>query len=184
MPSTDAAASSASCRRGPAHAHLVPRVRAPTKGKVTNMTTRKKNTIETLEAKLELLVAGLEKCFPKGDALVIGGERFTPTKLAAKVKGHIAPFKAARAAHKHLTECVQAREAKQPALDVLLEDAERFLSGYFGAESQSLKDFGFTPKKKRAKLTGEELAARTAKARATRDAHKGSKTPPPTKPSP
>ncbi len=63
-----------------------------------------------------------------------------------------------------------AEQAAQAQVGPILLAFKRLVLAAFANATQTLADFGLTPPKARAPLTAEQLAARAAKAKATRAA--------------
>jgi hypothetical protein len=115
------------------------------------------------------LISGTQKHFPSG-SFTLGNVAYTTTTLVQALQGLASAITAVNAARVSLKDAVAALDKAEPSMAPLLRDYTKFLQSAFSTAAQQLADFGLQPPKARTPLTSEQLAARTAKSRATRAA--------------
>ncbi len=134
----------------------------------TNKTTRL--------ARLNQLIAGIQKYFMTLAAIQLGGKSYTPADLVTMLQGCIAAVqKASNSKAAYLADVQLERNANEQIAPVL-RYLKAFVIAQFGDtqdSSQKLEDFGLTPRKVRPKnvqvkaQAAEKLVA-TRKARGTK----------------
>ena len=124
-----------------------------------------------MQAKLQALSKGLRTALQPTDTIVVAGTTTTAGKAADDVDAELAFFTNTDAAHTAYEKVKQARDAETPATLAHVEAVEIGLRARLGTQNPDLTQFGLTPKRKRAKLTAEELVKAQAKASATRAEH-------------
>jgi hypothetical protein len=129
------------------------------------------------------LTAGMKASFDPKAALVLKGETHTIAELIGMLDARVAaaaPVAAAKDAWQALVDKERTLiEQTQPVIDAL----RQYLVIVNGDKPGALTKFGIATHTRRA-LTSEQLAARTQKARATRDAKKQKATHAPASPTP
>jgi hypothetical protein len=102
--------------------------------------------------------------------LTIGNAAYTPASIVQILQGLADVYARVDAAHVSVTDLVSEQRATESKVAPFLRDYTKFLRGTFGAGATLLADFGLQPPKARTPLTGEQVVARSAKAKATRAA--------------
>ena len=120
-------------------------------------------------AHVQALIAGTTKHLPNG-SFTFGGTAYTATSLVQVLQGLAGAMTARDAAQASAKDALAAEKAVQAQVSPILLAYKRFLLLTFANATQTLADFGLTPPKARKPLTSEQLAARAAKAKATRAA--------------
>jgi hypothetical protein len=121
-----------------------------------------------MQAKLQALSKGLRTVLQPTDTIDVAGTSTPAGKAADDVDAELARFTATDAAHTAYEKVKQARDAATPATLAHFEALEAGLRAKLGVSNPDLTQFGLKPKKKRAKLTAQELVEAQAKANATR----------------
>jgi len=118
---------------------------------------------------LQALSTGLQLHLPNG-TFTIGSAPYTTASLITLLKSLIDAITAVNSAEATAKDAVAKLNAlKVSAVPVLLA-LRRILVAMYSGTTQTLTDFGITPPKAHAPLTAAQLAARAAKAKATRAA--------------
>jgi hypothetical protein len=120
-------------------------------------------------ARVQGLILGIQKHFPNG-TLTFGNVTHTTATLVQTLQGLADAIAAVNAARVNAKVASAALTTMEPDATPLVGDLTRFIEVTFGNAPQQLSDFGLQPPKARKQLTAEQLAARTAKAKATRQA--------------
>lgn len=133
-----------------------------------------KQTFPTgLELKIETAIAGLLSHLPAGTTqLTVGGVTYQVADLVKHAEELVQPWRDIRGARSVVRQVIAARPVDEPKLRTFAEDLKYSLSTLLGRESEELRHFGFTPVRRRRKLTAEEQVAKAEKANETREAHK------------
>jgi hypothetical protein len=118
-------------------------------------------------AHVQALVAGTTKHLPNG-SFTFGGTVYTAASLIQVLQGLASAMTARDAAQAGAKDALAAEHAAETQVSPILLAYKRFLLLTFANATQTLADFGLTPAKARTPLTTEQLAARNAKAKATR----------------
>lgn len=121
-----------------------------------------------VSARLQALIAGLQKHFPTG-SFTIGNVPYTTAALVQLFTGLMQAIAAANTAHSALTDAVAAMKATKAQVYPVVTGLRRILVGMYSGATQTLADFGIEPKA-RTPLTVEQKAAAKAKRDATRKA--------------
>ncbi len=129
-------------------------------------TTSKLTKAETL-ALVQALIAGTEKHFPNG-SFTLGSTTYPAASLIQVLQGLINAMTARNAAEASAKDAVAAEHATQTQVAPIILAYKRLVLLTFTNATATLADFGLTPPKARTPLTTEQLAARKAKAAATR----------------
>jgi hypothetical protein len=120
-------------------------------------------------AQLLALIAGTQKHLPNG-SFTIGGTVYTTASLIQVLQTLVNAMTARIAAATGAKDALVTEQATQKTVGpIALAYKNLVLAAYTNA-SQTLSDFGLTPRKVPAPLTTEELAAKAAKSKATRAA--------------
>jgi hypothetical protein len=130
------------------------------------------NTIQTKAAALafvQALIAGTLKHFPSG-SFTLGNVTFTTASLVQLFQNLAASMTALNVAQTNAKDALAATQALQASVDPVIQAYKRFVLAAFSNATQTLSDFGVPPPKARTPLTSEQLAAKVAKAKATRAA--------------
>jgi hypothetical protein len=119
-------------------------------------------------SELQLMLQGWQELIPSDSTMTSAGSSLNEAAVLAQLQGYLEAYSALDAG---ATASKQARSQ----VESQLKEAQKYLASlkaavttYFGAGSPQLVKFGLKPKKARPPLTTEQLAVRTAKARATR----------------
>jgi hypothetical protein len=120
-------------------------------------------------ARVQALIAGTTKHFPNG-SLTIGGTVYTAASLIQVLQGLANAMTARNAAEAGAKDALAAEQAAQAQVSPILLAYKRLVLVTYANAAQTLADFGLTPPRARTPLTTEQLAARAAKAKATRTA--------------
>jgi hypothetical protein len=121
-----------------------------------------------LEVKLGAIAKGIQTLLQPGTTYVVSGSTMTGAAMAQLIVAWLAAFSAHEAAVSQETTTLKARKAIEPQARAFCEGFYAFCVNQYGADSVTLKQFGFTPKKPRAKLTSQQQVIASAKATATR----------------
>jgi len=132
------------------------------------MSSQNPDSPGAFERKLTALQNGIQTELPASETYNILGQTYTRDQLAQKTGGYLAASTAAREARSAERTAKQARDRVKPEATEFVNAVHAYLVGRLGETNESLKDFGFTPRKKAAPLTGEERVLKAAKAKATR----------------
>jgi hypothetical protein len=120
-------------------------------------------------AHVQAIIAGTTKHFPNG-SFTIGSTVYTAASLIQVFQGLADAMTARNAAEAGAKDALAAEHAAQTQVGPILLAYKRLVLAAFANTTQTLADFGLTPPKARAPLTTDQLAARAAKAKATRAA--------------
>jgi len=118
-------------------------------------------------AHVQALIAGTTKHFPSG-SFTIGNTTYTSASLILVFQGLANAMLSRNAAESGAKDALKAEQAAQTQTGPIIQAYERLVLAAFANATQTLADFGLTPPKARTPLTVQQLAARTAKAKATR----------------
>jgi hypothetical protein len=140
-----------------------------------SVTTSKASKAATL-ARIQALIAGLQKRFPNG-SFTLGNTAFTTAALVQLFQGLADAIATSNAARASAKEAVAAEQLERAKVSPTMVTLKRVLVATFGNAAPILADFGLEPAKARAPRSSLENAAAAAKAKATRTARgtKGSK---------
>ena len=131
------------------------------------MSTSLKPTKAAALAQVQALIAGTTKHFPTG-SFTIGNTTYTSASLVQVLQGLVNAMLARNAAETGAKDALKAEQATQTQAGPIVRAYERLVLAAFANATQTLADFGLTPPKARTPLTAQQLAARAAKAKATR----------------
>jgi hypothetical protein len=118
-------------------------------------------------AHVQAIIAGTTKHIPNG-SFTFGNTTYTSASLIQVFQGLVSAMQARNAAETGAKDALTAEQAAQAQTVPILRAYERLVLATFASATQTLADFGLTPPKARTPLTAQQLAARAAKARATR----------------
>ncbi|HTB74417.1 MAG TPA: hypothetical protein VK762_14295 [Polyangiaceae bacterium] len=118
-------------------------------------------------AHVQAIIAGTTKHIPNG-SFTFGNTTYTSASLIQVFQGLVSAMQARNAAETGAKDALTAEQAAQAQIGPILRAYERLVLATFASATQTLADFGLTPPKARTPLTAQQLAARAAKARATR----------------
>ena len=130
------------------------------------------NTSKTKAATLaflQALIAGLQKHFP-GGSFTIGNASLATASIVQVLQDLVAAMIAANTAQANARDAVANVRSKAASAAPLIKGLAKLLGTMFAGATQTLGDFGIEPPKARQPLSAEALAARKAKAEATRKA--------------
>lgn len=116
------------------------------------------------------LIAGAMKHFSTVSSLTFGGGAFTPAQVEAFLKTLIDLRTAVDDAKTVAKAKIVAEAAQAPSLRSQMAAFVAFVKATFGNSPDALADFGLEPRKTRAPLTIDQMAAAAAKRAATRAA--------------
>lgn len=100
--------------------------------------------------------------------IVLDGQTFLITDIAAKLADIGAKFQAAEDAGQQYKTALADRTAIEPMAKALCQKVKRALKGTLGPKNQALGKYGIRPAKEPRQLTVQEETVRVAKAKATR----------------
>ncbi len=129
--------------------------------------TNKSTTKAAALAHVQALIAGTTQHFPNG-SFTIGNATYTSASLVQVFQGLANAMLARNTAEAGAKDALAAVQAAEAQVDPILRAYTRLVFAAFANATQTLADFGLTPPKARTPLTSEQLAARAAKAKATR----------------
>jgi hypothetical protein len=118
---------------------------------------------------LQALSTGLQLHLPNG-TFTIGSAPYTTASLITLAKSLTDAITAVNVAEATAKDAVAKLNALKVSAVPVLMALRRILVAMYSGTTQTLTDFGITPPKARTPLTAEQLAAKAAKARATRAA--------------
>ena len=118
-------------------------------------------------AHVQAIIAGTTKHIPNG-SFTFGNTTYTSASLIQVFQGLVSAMQARNAAETGAKDALTAEQAAQAQTVPILRAYERLVLATFASATQTLADFGLTPPKARTPLTAQQLAARAAKAKATR----------------
>jgi hypothetical protein len=118
-------------------------------------------------AHVQAIIAGTTKHFPNG-SFTIGSTTYTSASLIQVLQGLETAMQARNAAETGAKDALTAEQATQAQVGPILRAYQRIVYASFAGATQTLADFGLAPPKARTPLTTQQLAARAAKAKATR----------------
>ncbi len=125
------------------------------------------NTKADALAHVQALIAGTTKHFPTG-SFTIGSTTYTSASLVQALEGLVSAMLARNAAETGAKDALTTEQAAQTQMGPIIRAYERLVLAAFANATQTLADFGIAPPKARTPLTAQQLAARAAKAKATR----------------
>jgi hypothetical protein len=132
-------------------------------------TAASKQSKATALAGVQALIAGTQKYFPNA-SFTIGGTAYTTASLIQVLQGLADGFAAANSTHTAAKDALTDLRTLEAKVTPLLRGYRSFVRVSLGNAATTLADFGLKPAKAPTPLTGEQRAAATAKARATRTA--------------
>ncbi len=133
------------------------------------MSSTTSNTKAAALAHVQAIIAGTTKHFPNG-SFTIGNTTYTSASLVQVFQGLASAMLARNVAETGAKDALTAEQAAQAQVGPILRAYERLVLVTFIGATQTLADFGLAPPKARTPLTAQQLAARAAKAKATRTA--------------
>ncbi len=139
----------------------------PQKGEMLPMSISTSTTKAAALAHVQALIAGTTKHFPNG-SFTLGNTTYTSASLIQVLQGLVSAMQARNVAETSAKDALTAEQAAQAQTGPILRAYERLVLAAFANATQTLADFGLTPPKARTPLTAQQLAARAAKAKATR----------------
>jgi hypothetical protein len=130
----------------------------------------KKAVVRGVELRVDKAIEGLQTAVPAGvTSLPIRGVMVSIADLVLRGQSADKPYKDMRGHRAGIAALMQTRpKDKETALE-FLSDLQAGLVAVLGGDSQTLVQFGFSPRKKRTKLSPEKNVIRAAKARLTRE---------------
>lgn len=129
-----------------------------------------KSVVKGVELRADTAIAGIQSALPAGvTQLTVGLVTYQVGDLLKHAQELVKPWKDARAAHAVLRSVNESRPQDNQRLLDFLADFKIALIGIYGRTSEELTKFGFTPQKRRRKLSSEEKVLRSAKAKLTRE---------------
>jgi hypothetical protein len=130
-----------------------------------------KRTQKSRVALVTSALSGVQKYLATLPSLILATTTYTPAQLQSLLQAYLTAVAALQILHTQLHTAVTGTEAQATQIDEILSALESFVVNMFGARSDQVTAFGFTPRKV-AVLTAAEKAASRAKAAATRKAKK------------
>ncbi len=131
--------------------------------------TAKKQSRSGVEGTLKAASDAAKTKLPTGATFAVDGTVYTAEALQSKLDSYLSLYTDARSKRTELRAAVQSRDAVQPEVVKFLDSLQGVLGGFFGSDNAAaLEPFGFSPRKKPAPLTAEQLLVRETKAKATR----------------
>ena len=118
-------------------------------------------------ARMQAMIAGLQKHAPNGQ-FTLGNVPYTTDALVTLFLSLIAAITAVNSEQVQVRDAVTALRGVEATVAPVYGALKRNLRTTYGTASQTLADFGLEAIKARAPLSGEEMAAAAAKAKATR----------------
>jgi hypothetical protein len=118
-------------------------------------------------AHVQALIAGTNKHFPNV-SFTIGSTVYTSASLVQVLQDLANAMTARNAAEAGAKDALSAEQAAQTRVGPIILAYKRLVLAAFANATQTLADFGLAPPKVPAPLSTEQLAARAAKAKATR----------------
>ena len=131
--------------------------------------TTSKDTKAAVLAQLQALISGLQKHFPGGQ-FMLGNATYTVVALVPLIQSLIDAINKVNVAQASARDAVSAMKTVKTNVGPTISALNRNLRLAYGTASQTLLEFGLEPEKAPAPLTTEQMAARVAKAKATRAA--------------
>ncbi len=131
------------------------------------MSSTTSNTKAAALAHVQAIIAGTTKHFPNG-SFTLGNTTYTSTSLVQVFQGLVSAMLARNVAETGAKDALTAEQAAQAQVGPILRAYEHLVLVTFVGATQTLADFGLAPPKARTPLTAQQLAARAAKAKATR----------------
>jgi hypothetical protein len=128
--------------------------------------SRQLTKAEALTA-VQALISGLQKHFPTGQ-LTVGNVVYASLALVQLLQGLVLAMMAQTTADTAARDALAALRDEQTQTGPVIQALKELLLAQFGNATQTLADFGLTPRKVRAPLTVEQKAAAKAKREATR----------------
>jgi hypothetical protein len=122
-------------------------------------------------ARVKQLILGTKKHYPnEGDKLTVGGATFTVSALTKVMQDFVDQREAVEASKATTRANVENERNQAPSRLAVIRAFETVVRGTFGNSADVLAEFGLAPRKARAPLTAEKVAAAAAKRLATREA--------------
>ncbi len=134
----------------------------------TATSTRIRTKAQAL-AQVQALIAGTTKHAPTS-TFTLGGTTYTAASLIQLFQGLVNAMTTRSAAEAGAKDALAAEEAMQTQLGPILKAYQHLVLLTYANATQTLADYGLTPPKARTPPTAQQLAARAAKALATRAA--------------
>jgi hypothetical protein len=131
-------------------------------------TTSKSTKAATL-ARMQALIAGIEKHFPNG-SFTLGNAVFTTGSLVQLLQSLADATAAANTAQASARTAVAAMHTARANVNPVISELTKWLRASFGTSASILADFGLQPPKARTPTTAEATTAAVAKRAATRAA--------------
>jgi hypothetical protein len=133
------------------------------------MATNKSNSKAAALARVQALIAGTQKHLASG-SFTLAGVSFTAATIVPLLQSVADAINAVNAIQASAKDTVAASAATEAKVAPIISDFQRFVQLTFANATPTLADFGLAPRKARTPLTPAQLAARSAKAAATRQA--------------
>jgi hypothetical protein len=129
-------------------------------------TTTSRSKLAAL-ARVQALIAGTQKHFPNG-SFTLGSTTYTTASLVQLLQSLADAISSLNSVQASAKDALAAMDGTEAKVGPVVEAYKRFVLAAFSNATQTLADFGLEPPKVRAPLTSAQLAARAAKAKATR----------------
>ncbi|HEY1697195.1 MAG TPA: hypothetical protein VGG39_33775 [Polyangiaceae bacterium] len=136
---------------------------------MSSTTTTAKPTKAAILAQLQALISGLQKQLPNGQ-FTLASTGYTTAALVQAIQGLITALTAVDSAQASVKEALVAYAAENTKTGPIISALKRVLRAMYANSPATLALFGLKPPRAPAPLTSVELAAKTAKAKATREA--------------
>lgn len=124
----------------------------------------------SLFSRLPKMIDGCTITLPPNASVILAGQSTPQPVIVQALEGFLAPEKKVQDTKLAHDQALKDRDAQSPNLAAYLDKLAAGLKAYYGADSPTLGKFGVPIKRVPAKLTADQLAAKAAKARATREA--------------
>jgi len=131
--------------------------------------SNKVRTKATLQQRVRSLISGTQKHYATG-TLTVGGVSYDAATLIPILQGLDNALTASDAAKAKWNDALKSVQDENTKVLPVIRDLQSYLVTSLGNAPSTLADFGLVPRKVRAPLTAQQLAAAAAKRKATRTA--------------
>ena len=135
------------------------------------MTTKNKQSLQAQQAADQALVDGFTKHQATLPSVIIAGTAVPTTTIIGTLQKRIAARAAVPPAKAAYQALVQADQDERTSTKAFVSGARQAVQVMFTGQIETLGDFGLKPRKAPTPLTPEQMVAKAAKAKATRDAN-------------
>jgi hypothetical protein len=120
-------------------------------------------------AQVQAIIAGTQKHTPNG-SFTLGGVTYTAAALDQLFQSLAEAIAAVNTQQASTKAAVAALKGVKAKVSPIFVAYKRLLQTTYGTDTQTLSDYGLEPRKAPKPRSGEQIAAATAKAKATREA--------------